>query len=71
MIWNKEKNEDGSCFPVLKESVERRVENRATESEGEVRATVLIRSTPANVMTLPVPSHFLSNLENFIRRKLE
>lgn len=70
MIWNKEKNEEGRCVPVLEESVERGVENRATEAEG-VKATALIRSTSAGVMTPPVLFYFLFNSENFIRRKLK
>lgn len=71
LIWNKEKNEEGRCVPVLEESIERRVLKQSDRDRGEVRATVLIRLSSGDVMTLPVSSNFLFNSENFIRRKLE
>lgn len=48
----------------------RRVEHSITGGEG-VRATVLIRLTSANLMTVPVSSYFHFSSENFIRRKLK
>lgn len=68
-IWNKERKWRGEMCPSAWRKCWERSRKQSDRDGGGVRATALIRSTSADVMTPPVPSHFLFNSENFIRRK--